>query len=166
VRDVRHDLVGHLPRDRQDRPLGRVAHGGVRAVGRVGERRADQRRVDQLAGPRDELLGGAANQLREDHAGVSARPQQRRAGHRLHDLLAADLVDRPLPVALQPIELIQHGLERECHVVPGVAVGDGEHIQVVDLLAARFQMRQRSRHGHAEADQIGVAHRDTSITFR
>ena len=51
VRDIGDDLVGHLARDRQDRPLGGVAHGRVGAVGGIGERRSDQRRVDQLAGP-------------------------------------------------------------------------------------------------------------------
>ncbi len=99
VREVGDDLVGHLARDRQDRALSRFAHRGVGAVGRVRKRRADQRGVDQLAGAADELLGGAANQLGEDHAGVAARAQQRRARDRLHDLLAPDLVDRALLVA-------------------------------------------------------------------
>ncbi len=166
VGDVGDDLVGHLPRHGQDRALGRLAHRGVGAVGRVRERRADQRRVDQLAGPRDELLGRAADQLGEDHAGVPPRAQQRGARHRLHDLLAPDLIDRALPVgALQPIELVEHGAQRERHVVARVAVGDGEHVEVVDLLAPRFQVRERPRDGDAKAQEIGIGHDDTSITF-
>ena len=114
----------------------------------------------------DELLGGAADQLREDHAGVAARAQQRRARDRLDDLLAADLVDRAVLVAaLQAVELGEHRAQRQRHVVARVAVGDREHVQVVDLLAARFQMGERARHRRAEADQIGVRHGDRSITF-
>ncbi len=42
VRDVGDDLVRHLAGDGEDRALGGVAHGGVGAVGGVGERGADQ----------------------------------------------------------------------------------------------------------------------------
>ena len=49
--------------------------------------------VDQLAGARRQLLGGAADQLGEDHAGVAARAEQRGAGDRVDDLVAADLVE-------------------------------------------------------------------------
>ena len=164
--DVGDDLVRHLARDRQDRALGGLAHRGVGAVGGVRQRRADQRRVDQLAGAADELLGGAADQLGEDHAGVAARAEQRGARHRLDDLLAPDLVDRALLVgALQAVELVEHGAQRERHVVARVAVGDREHVEVVDLLAARFQVGERPRDGGAKAHQIGVGHADTSITF-
>ena len=37
------------------------------------------RGLDELAGARDQLLGGAADQLGEDHAAVAARAEQRRA---------------------------------------------------------------------------------------
>ena len=155
VRDVGDDLVRHLARDRQDRALRGVAHGGVGAVGGVQQRRPDQRRVDQLAGPRDELLGGAADELREDHAGVAARAEQRGAGHRLHDLLAAERVHRARPVAaVQAVELLEHRAQRERHVVAGVAVGDREDVEVVDLLAPRFEVRERPGDGRAEAPQV------------
>ena len=166
VGDVGHYLVGHLPRDGEDRPLGRFADGRIRAVRRVRERRADQRRVDQLAGPRDQLLRRTANQLGEDHAGVAPGPQERGAGHRVHYLLAPDLVDRALLVgALQAIELVEHRPQRERHVVSGVPVGDGKHVEVVDLITTRFQMRERPRHSDAKAQEVGVGHPDTSITF-
>ena len=166
VGEVGGDLVGHLASDRQDRALGGVAHGGVGTVGGVRERRADQRRIDQLSRPADELLGGAADQLREDHAGVAARAQERRTRDRLDDLLAPDLVDRALLVcALQAVELVQHRAQRERHVVARVPVGDGKHVEVVDLLTARFQMGERARNSSAEADQIGIRHGNRSISF-
>ncbi len=167
VRHVACDAVRHLARDGQHRALRRLADGRVGAVRGFREGGADQRRVDQLAGPRDELLGGAADQLGEDHAGVPARAEQGGARDRLHDLLAADLVDRPAPVAaVEAVELFEDGAQRQRHVVPGVAVGDREDVEVVDLLASRFQMGERAGHGGPEADQVGVGHRDTSITFR
>ena len=117
-------------------------------------------------GLRHQLLRRTADQLGEDHAGVAPGAQQRRARDRLHDLLAPDLVDGALAVgALQAVELIEDGPQRERHVVAGVAVGDREHVEVVDLLATRFQMRERPCHGDAKAQEIGVRHDDTSISY-
>ena len=96
VRDLTRRAGGHLAHDREDRALGGVAHRAVGAVGGARHRGGDQHGVDQLARPRDELLGGAADQLRQDHAGVAARAEQRRAGDGVDDLLAADLVDLAL----------------------------------------------------------------------
>ena len=90
---VRHP-AGHRAHGGEHRALGGVAHRGVGGVGRAGEGGGDQDRVDQLAGPRSELLGRAAHDLGEDHAAVAARAEQGRAGHRGHDLVAADRVDR------------------------------------------------------------------------
>ena len=45
----------------------------------------------------NELLGGPADDLAEDHPGVAARSHQRGAGDRAHDLVAADRV-HGLPV--------------------------------------------------------------------
>ena len=96
VRDLTRRAGGHLAHDGEDRALGGVAHRAVGAVGRAGHGGGDQHRVDQLAGAGDQLLGGAADQLGEDHAGVAARAQQRGAGDGVDDLLAADLVDLAL----------------------------------------------------------------------
>ena len=68
----------------------------VYAVRGAGHGGGDQHRVDQLAGARDQLLRGAADQLAEDDPGVAARAEQRRAGDGVDDLVAADLVDVPL----------------------------------------------------------------------
>ena len=158
MRELHRDAVCHLAHDGEDRALGRVAHRGVGAVGGACQRRADQRRVDQLARPAEQLLGGAADQLREDHAAVAARAQQRRARDRLDDLVAPDLVDRAVAAGGEAVELGEHRLHRQDHVVAGVAVGDGEDVEVVDLLAARLQMGERPGDEVAEADQVGVSH--------
>ena len=68
----------------------------VGAVGGAGHGGGDQHRVHELAGARDQLLGGAADQLAEDDAGVAARAEQRGAGDGVDDLVAADLVDLAL----------------------------------------------------------------------
>ena len=160
VRELGRDAGRHLAHDGQDRPLGRLAHRPVRLVGGARERGADQHRVDELAGTARELLGGAADQLGEDHAGVAAGAEQRRARDRGDDLVAADVVDRPvLGGAGEPVELLQHGAQREHHVVARVAVGDREHVQVVDLLAARLERRETGLDDRAEADEARIGHR-------
>jgi hypothetical protein len=150
VRQLRRDAVRHLAHHGEDRALGRLAHGVVRAVGRACHRGADQHGVDELARPRRQLLGGAADQLREDHAGVPARAEQRRARDGVDDLVAPDVVQRT--AVLEAVELVQHSAQREQHVVPGVAVRDGEHVEVVDLLAAYLELGQRALDDRAEAD--------------
>ena len=97
VGELAGQRVGHLAEDGQHRPLGGLAHRVVGGVGGGGEGGGDQHRVDQLAGPAGELLGGAADDLAEDHAGVAAGAHQRRPGQGLHQLGAADLVDRRCP---------------------------------------------------------------------
>ena len=106
VREIGDDAPGHLARDREHRALGGVADRAVGALGRAGHGRADEHRVDELARPRDQLLGRAANELGEDDARVPARAQQRGARDRVHDLVAPDLVDRAVAaLALEPVEL-------------------------------------------------------------
>ena len=151
--------MGHLAHDGQDRALGRLADRPIRLIGGTGERRADQHRIDELARAARELLGGAANQLREDHAGVAASPEQRRARDRRDDLVAADLVDRPrLGGAGEPIKLLQHRPQRQHHVVARVAVGDREHVEVVDLLAPLFQRRQPSLDDRPKPNDARIGH--------
>ena len=136
VGELAGDRVGHLAEDGQHRPLGRLAHRVVGGVGGAGEGGGDEDRVDQLAGAAGQLLGGAADDLAEDHAGVAAGAHQRRPGQRLDQLGAADLVDLE---AVEAVELLHHRAHRHRHVVAGVAVGDREDVEVVDLLAALLQ---------------------------
>ena len=157
VRDLAWRPVRHLTHHGEDRPLGRPPHRAVGAVGGAGHGGADQHRVDQLAGARDQLLGGAADQLGEDHAGVAAGAQQRGARHGVDDLLAPDLVERPC-VLREAVELVEHGAQRQRHVVPRVAVGDREDVQVVDLLAARFERAEGALDDGAEAEKARIGH--------
>ena len=156
VRELGRDPMRHLAHHGEDRALGGRAHGAVGAIGRARQRGADQDRVHQLAGARDQLLGGAADQLGEDHPRVAARSQQRGAGDGVDDLVAADLVDRA--AVGEAVELVEHGAQRERHVVAGVAVGDGEDVEVVDLLAPRLELRQGALDDGAEADEAGIGH--------
>ena len=58
----------------------------------------------------------------------------------------------------QPVDLLQARLKGQGHVVARVAVGDREHVEVVDLLAARLQVRQGAFERDAEADEARVRH--------
>ena len=145
----------HLAEDGQHRPLGRLPHGVVGGVRGAGEGRGDEHRVDQLAGAAGELLGGATDDLAEDHAGVAAGAHQRRPGQSLDQLRAADLVDL---LAVEAVELLHHGAHRHRHVVAGVAVGDREDVEVVHLLAALLEVRVRGRHHPAKAHDAWIGH--------
>ena len=159
VGQIGGDPDGHLAYHGEDRALGRVAHRAVGLVGGAGDRGADQHRVDELARPAGQLLGRSADQLGEDHARVAASAEQRSAGDRGDDLVAADVVDRALlRRGGQPIELLEHGAERQHHVVAGVAVGDREHVEVVDLAAARLERRQACFDDRTKADEAGIGH--------
>jgi hypothetical protein len=155
VGEVVGHTAGHRAHGREHRALRWVAHGRVGGVRGAGEGGGHEYRVDELARSRDQLLRSAAHDLREDHAAVPARAEQRGARHGAHDLVAADVVDR-LPV--HRAELLGHGLQRERHVVAGVTVGDREHVEVVDLLAARLQLREGGGDDAPEADEALVRH--------
>ena len=151
--------MGHLADHGEDRSLGRLADRAVGLVSRTGQGGADQDRVDELAGAAGQLLGSPADQLGEDHARVAAGAEQRGAGDRGDDLVAPDLVDRaPLGGSGQPVELLQHGPQGEDHVVPGVPVGDGEHVEVVDLLAAGLERGQARLDQGSKADDARIRH--------
>ena len=96
VRQLRCDPHRHLAHDREDRSFRRIAHRAIRLVHGPRQCRADQNRIDQLSGSRRKLLRRTTDQLREDHAGVSAGAQQRRPGDGRDNLLPADVIDRAL----------------------------------------------------------------------
>jgi hypothetical protein len=158
VLELRGDPRGHLAHHREHRALRGGAHGLVGALGGPRHRRADHDRVDELARARHELLRGAADELGQDDPGVAARAEQRRAGEGVHELVAADVVDGAAVAGQQHVDLLQDGPEGERHVVPGVAVGDGEHVQVVDLLAARLEVDERAADDLPEPDERGIRH--------
>ena len=127
------------------------------------ERRRDQPRVDQPARRARELLGGAADDLAQDHAGIAACAHHRGAGDRLDDLGPLRI---PLGLLLEPLELGEDRAHRQRHVVAGVSVGDREHVQVVDLLAPLLQMRERDGDDAAEALDGRVGHLLAGIYLR
>ena len=53
---------------------------------------------------------------------------------------------------------IQDVAHRQRHVVAGVPVGDRKDVEVVDLLTARLEVRERHRHHLAKANDCGVRH--------
>ncbi len=159
VRELGGDAMGHLTDDGQDRSLGGLADRAVGLVGGAGQGGADQNRVDQLTGAARQFLGGAADQLREDHSGVAAGAEQRRTGDRGDDLVAPDLIDRAaLGGPGKPIELLQHSAQGQHHVVSRIAIGNWEHVEVVDLLATVLERRQTGLDDRPEANDAGIGH--------
>ena len=116
-------LVGQLADDREDRPLDRLAHRGVGGVRCSSERRRN-RTVGLVA------LHGASDDLRQDHARVPPRSEQRGAHH----------------VVVARLERLAHCAHGEQHVRAGVAVGDGIDVEVVDARAAAFERAFRRTH--------------------
>ena len=160
VRELGRDPRAHLADDGEDRPLGGVAYGAVGLVGGARERGSDQHWIDELAGSARQLLGGSADQLREDHAGVSARAQQCRPGDGSDDLVATDVDDLRLVGGIrQPVELLQHCPQGQHHVVACVTVGDGEDVEVIDLLATRLERPKTGLDDVAEANYRWIRHR-------
>ncbi len=153
VSELGGDPVGHLAHHGENRALGGLAHRSVGLIGGPGQGGADQHRVDELAGAADQLLGRATDQLGEDDPGVAPGAEQRCAGHRGDDLVAADVIDRAaFGRSGEPIELLQNGPQGEDHVVAGVAVGDREHVEIVDLLTARLERGESGLDQDTEAN--------------
>ena len=126
-------LLGELADHRQHRPLDRTPHGAVGGVARGAEGAADRGRVEQpgLA----ERLGGAAQDLREDHARVAAGAHQRRARQLLRERGAVG--------GGRGVEHLHDRARGQRQVRAGVAVGDGIDVQVVDPAAVRLERRER-----------------------
>ena len=156
VGELASDRVGHFAEDSQHRPLGRLANRSVGGVGGTGESRGDEDRVDQLPRAARQLFGGAADDLAEDHPGVAAGTHQGRARQRLDQLGPPDFVDAE-PV--EAVELLHHRPHRHRHVVARVAVGNGEDVEVVDLLAAGVEMGICRADHPPKALYRGIGHR-------
>ena len=128
-------------------------HGQHRALGagreptrrrprrRCAKRRRDQLRVDQLAAAASPSTSAAPRTIwLRITPRVAPRPHQRRAGDGVDDLVAG-------PASASPSRARGRSsssstcAHRQRHVVAGVAVGDREHVQVVDLLLARLRWR-------------------------
>ena len=59
-------------------------------------------------------------------------------------------------LAGEAVELLEHGAQRERHVVARVAVGDREHVEVVDLIAACLELCQRTLDDTTEAKEARI----------
>ena len=110
-------LLRERPDHGQDRPLHGLLHGGVGRVGGPAESRRHRCGIDRLGAGQD--VGGSPHDLRQDHARVSAGPEQRRVSHFLGE---------PTPIRLcnRLLQSLGDGPHGEEHVRPGVAVGDRE----------------------------------------
>ena len=123
-------LLGELADRGQHRPLDRLADGAVGGVARAAER---GREVVGAA----ERLGGAADDLRQDHARVAAGAHQRGA----RDLVGERRRGRR-PV--EPSSASTIGADREREVRARVAVGHGVDVQVVDPAPGGLDRRERA----------------------
>ena len=147
------DRVGHLLEHGEHRSRGRIGDRLPSRRGRLQQRHADQLRIDELALSLGEDLRRAADDLAQDDARVAARAHQRGVRDRVDDRLSPDLVD------LTPVDALQcldHRLQGERHVVARVAVGDREHVQVIDLVASLIEVSVGGRDDAAESLDGGV----------
>ena len=128
-------LLGELADHRQHRPFDGPAHGAVGGVARGAEGAADRGRVEQpgLA----ERLGGAPQDLREDHARVAASAHQRRARELLRERRAVG--------GRRGVEHLHDRARGLRQVRARVAVRHGIDVQVVDAAAVRLERRERRR---------------------
>ena len=104
-----------VPSTGPEHRLVRRVRGAPQAGDHVGSRDRLERR---------ERVGEAAEDLREDHAGVPAGTHQRTVPDRLADLLHGGAVGG---------QLVDDGFERERHVGAGVAVGHRVDVEAVQL---------------------------------
>jgi hypothetical protein len=61
-------------------------------------------------------------------------------------------------VAGQAVELGDYRVQRQRHVVARVAVGDREHVEVIDLLAAFLQLRERGLDDRPKPLEVLLGH--------
>ena len=124
-----------LAHDGEDGALHRAHHCLIGSVGSLAQRRRDLGSADGFE--RCERVGHAAQDLRQDHAGVAPRAHERAVRHRLAHVV------HPRGVA----DLGAHRLERQRHVGPGVAVGHRIDVEQVELVLVA-------------PERVAVAHHD------
>ena len=94
-------------------------------------------------------LGEAAQDLREDDAGVPARAHQRGARQLVRE--------RREIVRLRGVQLLDRGADGQREVRPGVAVGDRIDVEVVDAPAVALEREQRTARKLARSIDVGHA---------
>ena len=143
---MRLRLLRHLADDRQHRALDRLRHRRVGRIARAPES-ARQRCGIELLGIGDRL-GEAADDLREDDAGVAARAHQRGARHFLPERREIRCVGR--------LDLLDRVANGERQVRAGVAVRYGVDVQIVEPAPVALEREQRAARKLARS--IDVAH--------
>ena len=124
-------LVRGFTGDGEDRAFDGLIEGGVQPV----EPGAD--RAGEVGGGGAERVAEAfleaEEELREHHPGVPASAAHTRLGHRFGD---AREREGCTDVAVERAPRLSDGAQGEAHVRPRVAVGDGEDVEAVQLVAA------------------------------
>ena len=143
---LRFGLVGELADDREHRAFDRLAEGLVGRVRGAAEGSGDRGGVD-LTG-RGELIRSAADDLRQDHAGVPAGAQKRSPAR-----LACEIV--PV-VRVRPGERLLNAAHCQQQVRAGVAVGHRVDVEVVDPLPAPLERPDGAT--DEQAQRFEVAH--------
>jgi hypothetical protein len=135
---------GHVTQDGEDGSLDGLAHSLEGNLHRAAERVCDVggRGVVLILGVA-EPLGEAAQNLGGNDTGVAACAHERAMGDRLGDVLDGG-------VLRERLHLLDDGPKGERHVGTGVAVGNGEDVELVDLLGSLGN--DVRRHGEARAD--------------
>ena len=130
---------GHILHHREDRALDRLAHRLESDLDRAGERRID-RRGGNLLGLRAALAQTAEN-LRGNDAGVPARAHESARGDGATNLGYARVRGKLR-------NIVDDRLQRKRHVRAGIAIGNGEHVQAINLFLALAELsRCRSNGG-------------------
>ena len=143
-RAKRQGAVGAFAGDRQHRALDGVDDGRVGLFDAGAERFREGAGVG--FGDPLEAVGEAAEELREDDAGVAPRPHQHAPGDRLGDDADRRFVDRR-----DGFRARGHGRR---HVGAGVAVRDREDVQFVDAVDVVAQLDRAV--GHHALEQAAV----------
>ena len=122
----------------EDRALDRLAHRLEGDLDRAAERAVDARGVHLVGLGR--ALAQAAQDLGGDDAGVAARAHERAGGDGAADLGAVGADG-------QRRQVVDDRGKRQRHVGAGVAVGNGEHVEAVDLVLALVEHLARGGNG-------------------
>ena len=125
---------GHAA-DREDGALGGLHDGLVGRLDAGGEGGGKLLRVCRLQALQG--LGNAAEQQRQNDAGIAAGAAQQRVRRAL--ARRADLLERLLR------ERDGGGVHGQAHVGAGIAVRHGEYVQIIDGLLVLFQCRVRAQ---------------------
>ena len=137
-------FLGECADHGQHRSLDRLVDAAVGLVACLPERAGDRVGVDRVGLTED--VGGATDDLREDHAGVPACAEQRRAGHLAGELFAIG--------GRGGVERLDDPADGHGEVRAGVAVGHRVDVEVIDPLPALLERGRGGPYELAESVEI------------